>query len=162
MHPMRPRLIAAAVAALVFTGPAAAHADITAFLGAFLTPTRQPVHGVSVGFKILVTGFEFEVFRVSEDLDARRAEIQAGSASVLVESPTGRVRLYGLLGVGLYRELFAGVSGDTSTSTHVGGGIKVSLAGPIGFRVDYRLINLNGRLDDKRQQRLYAGLRVDF
>ena len=162
MPSLRPRLIAAAVAALLLTGPKAAHADITAFLGAFLTPTRQPVQGVSVGFKILMAGAEFEVFRAAEDLKAHRAEIQAGSASVLVETPTGRVKLYGLLGAGLYRELVGGVSGATSTSVHVGGGVKVTLAGPIGLRVDYRLINLNGRVEDKRQQRVYAGVRVDF
>ena len=162
MHSLRPRLIAAAVAALFVTGPTAAHADITAFLGAYLMPTRQPVQGVSVGFKILVAGVEFEFVRATEDLETHRPETQAGSASVLFETPTGRVKLYGLLGAGLYRERIAGVSGDTSTSLHAGGGVKIALTGPIGLRVDYRLVNMNGRVEDKRQQRLYAGVRVDF
>jgi len=162
MYSIRPRLIAAAVAALLLTAPTAAHADITAFLGAFLTPTRQSVQGVSVGFKILLVGVEFEFVRATEDLEAHRPEIQAGSASVLVETPTGRVKLYGLLGGGVYREQVGGVAGDTSTSLHAGGGVKIALSGPIGLRVDYRLVNMTGRLEDKRQQRLYAGVRVDF
>jgi opacity protein-like surface antigen len=161
-HSLRPRLAAAAVAALLVTAPTAAYADITAFLGAYLTPARQPVQGVSVGFKILVAGVEVEFVRATEDLEAHRPEIQEGSASALVETPTGRIRLYGLLGGGLYRERVAGVSGDTSTSLHAGGGVKITLAGPIGIRVDYRLVNLNGRAENKRQQRVYAGLRVDF
>jgi len=162
MHSIRPRLVAAAVAALLMTGPTAAYADITAFLGAYLTPTRQPVQGVSAGFKILMAGVEFEVVRASEDVEAKRPGIQEGSASVLAETPTGRVKLYGLLGAGLYRDLVAGVAGDTKRSAHIGGGIKISLAGPIGLRVDYRLVSFSGRVEDKRQQRLYAGACLNF
>lgn len=162
MHPIRLRVIAAAAAALVISGPAPAHADVTAFLGAFVAPTRQMAQGLAVGFKILVVGVEFEAVKATEDLDAHRPEIQAGSASVLVETPTGRVKLYALLGAGLYRDLVAGVSEDISTSVHIGGGVKITLSGPVGLRVDYRMVNMNGRVEDKRQHRLYAGVRVAF
>jgi opacity protein-like surface antigen len=162
MDSRHPRLIAAAVAAMLIAAPTAARADITAFLGAYLTPTRQSVQGVSIGFKILVAGVEFEAVRAPEDVEKGQPEIQEGSASVLVESPTGRVKLYGLMGAGLYRMQFAGVAGDTNTSLHVGGGIKITLAGPIGLRVDYRVVKRNGLVESDTRQRLYVGVRVDF
>jgi opacity protein-like surface antigen len=162
MHSRCPRLIAASVAAMLLSAPTAARADITAFLGAYLTTPRQSVRGVSVGFKILVAGVEFEAVRAPEEVEAKQPEIQEGSASVLVETPTGRVKLYGLLGAGLYRMLVAGVAGDTNSSLHIGGGVKITLAGPIGLRLDYRLIKLNGLVEDDTRQRVYAGVRIDF
>lgn len=156
------RSVIVALAVLFVAAPSPARADITAFLGASLTPVRQPAAGLAVGFTILVAGVEFEYVRTAENLDEAAPGLQEGSASVFVQTPTGRVRLYGLLGAGLYREQLAGVTGDTSTSLHAGGGLKIALAGPVGVRLDYRIYTMRGREEDRQRQRVYAGVMIDF
>ena len=51
-------------------------------------------------------------------------------------------------------------SGDFSTA--VGGGAKISLAGPLRVRFDYRLFNLRGRPRHDQVHRVYAGLNLMF
>ncbi len=158
-----PLLLAAALATLtVLCTPRDAQADLTAFVGTFRTTENQPVRGVSLGMKILLVGIELEYAFAPEDTEKRLSSIQEGSAALIAETPTGRVKLYGLAGAGVYRERLGDVTVANSWSLHIGGGLKIGLAGPIGIRVDYRLVTLNGRATDKQQQRLYAGLNLNF
>jgi hypothetical protein len=158
--------IAAAAAltlALGLFGATPVFADATLFAGAAFTPSpARPVTGVAVSMSLLVVGLEVEVARSPEDLKEDTPSLSEGSASVLVQTPTGRVKLYGLLGAGIYRERLGGETLDTNTLLQAGGGIKVGLVGPLGVRVDYRVQTLNGRTTDKYRHRLYGGLLLAF
>jgi hypothetical protein len=158
-----PLLLAAVLAAgSVLCTPREARADLTAFVGTFRTTENQPVRGVSLGMKILLVGVEFEYAFVPEDTEQVHPSIQEGSAALIAETPTGRVKLYGVAGAGVYRERLGEATLSTSWSLHIGGGLKIGLAGPVGIRLDYRIVTLNGRATDKQQQRLYAGLNLNF
>jgi hypothetical protein len=78
----------------------------------------------------------------------------------LVQTPT-KTQLYLTAGGGFYRERLANES-ETSVGTNVGGGIKVSLAGPIRLRVDYRIFSLRGSPLYANPQRIYTGLNISF
>ena len=51
---------------------------------------------------------------------------------------------------------------ETSFGSNVGGGVKISLVGPLRLRFDYRLFSLRGDPLHRRPQRLYAGLNLAF
>jgi hypothetical protein len=157
------RAAAVAVSVLVLVlSPSVAHADVTAFLGSVVSPSTEPVRGVAVGVSLLVVGFEFEYAQTPEDVPALRPSRHMGTAAVLVQTPFGRVQLYGALGVGLYREQIGQIA-ETGTSVAGGVGAKITLSGPLRLRVDYRLINLNrSGTDATRQHRIYAGLNLVF
>lgn len=152
----------AAAAAVLLASPRVAHADGTVFAGAFLTPARETLRGFSVGMTVILAGVEFEYARVAEDEEARTPSHQAGSLSVLVQTPTGRVKLYGLLGAGLFRDQIGGATIESGATLHAGGGLKIGLAGPVGLRLDYRVISFSREGEDRHRQRVYAGLRVEF
>ena len=67
------------------------------------------------------------------------------STNLIVGIPALRVRPYGTAGVGF---LYAGGSGPASVGAkfafNYGGGVKVSAAGPVGFRVDVRGYSIPG------------------
>jgi hypothetical protein len=154
---------AALTLALGLFGAIPVFADATIFAGAAFTPSPvRPVTGVAVSMSLLVVGLEVEVARSPEDLKDDVPSMREGSASVIVQTPTGRVKLYGLLGAGIYRESLGGDTLDTNMLLQVGGGVKVGLIGPLGVRVDYRVQTLNGHTDDKYRHRVYGGLALAF
>jgi len=70
---------------------------------------------------------------------------------------------YATFGGGAYHEtLSVGDISETSFGTNVGGGAKISLAGPLRLRVDYRIFNLKGSPLHATVQRLYAGVNLKF
>lgn len=158
------RLVAtAATAVMIVLGThRPASADGTLFAGAYLNPTRETLRGVAVGVTVLVAGLEFEYARVAEDTEAGTPGLQTGSLSVVVQTPTGRVTVYGVFGAGLFRQQLGATTSDSGTSLHAGGGLKIGLAGPVGLRLDYRVIAFGGEGEDRKRQRVYAGVRVDF
>jgi opacity protein-like surface antigen len=155
------RTAAAAALLLLLAHPRPACADGTVFYGSTLNPAA-PVRGVALGLTILVVGLEFEYTVSPEDaIDATPARHE-GSASVLVQTPTGRIRLYGVAGVGLYRERLAGQTVTDGTLTRIGGGVKITLAGPLALRLDYRVTTTGRQVGNPSRQRVYAGLNVGF
>jgi hypothetical protein len=78
--------------------------------------------------------------------------------------PIAGFQFYGTLGGGVYRESFSTVPAmsETNFASNVGGGAKISLAGPLRLRLDYRVFNLRGEARHTPVQRFYAGINLKF
>lgn len=155
-----PRVILSTAMLLV---PSVAGADITAFLGVNLTPANRTVRGISAGVGLLVVAFEFEYADTSEDLAENAPGLKTFMINGLLQTPipVAGVQFYGTAGVGGYRESFAD-DAETNVGMNIGGGIKMSLAGPLRLRLDYRVFNLRGDARHERPHRVYAGLNLKF
>ena len=153
----------ASVLAVAFALGAAApaRADFTAFLGANTTPANRAVRGGAIGAGMLVIGFEFEYAITPEDLTAAAPALKTGMGNVLLQTPVAifGFQPYFTTGAGLYREKL-GTHQDTSVGYNSGGGVKISLAGPIRLRVDYRIFKLGSGALYSPAHRLYAGLNI--
>ncbi len=143
--------------------PAAATADVTGFIGTNRTPTNRMVKGLAVGAGLLVAGFEVEYANTGEDLVKGAPQLRTFMFNGLVQTPfpIAGLQFYATAGGGLYRETFDQLS-ETSVGVNVGGGVKMSLAGPLRLRFDYRVFNLRGSAVYPRPQRFYAGLNLKF
>ncbi len=64
-------------------------------------------------------------------------------------------------GVGIYRETL-GEHHDTGFGVNTGGGVKISLIGPLRLRVDYRVFKLGSGALYSPAHRVYAGLNLNF
>ena len=60
---------------------------------------------------------------------------------------------------GIYQEQL-GARSDTGVGLNTGGGVKVSLVGPIRLRVDYRVFKLGSGALNSPAHRFYAGLNL--
>src|SRR4029450_6766268 len=113
-----------------------------------------------------VVGFEFEYAATEEDLD-----VPPGSENVspalktvmfngLLQTPVpiARMQFYGTAGGGIYRETLSTQPGvdPTNFGTNIGGGVKISLAGPLRARLDYRVFSFKGSPRHTTAQRIYA------
>lgn len=144
---------------------APARADLTGFLGANTTPANRAVRGAAVGVGLLVMGFEFEYSATTEDPTVGAPSLKTGMGNLLVQTPTALFGFqpYVTTGVGIYREELQTATGsyqDTSVGFNTGGGVKVSLLGPIRLRVDYRVFTLGSGARHSPAHRIYAGLNL--
>ena len=105
-------------------------------------------------------GFEFEYAGVVEKPANGAPALRTAMLNGLVQTPT-KTQLYLTAGGGFYRERLANES-ETSVATNIGGGVKLSLAGPIRLRIDYRVFSLRGSPLYSNPQRVYAGLNIAF
>ncbi len=160
---IRTRSLCVASLAAVLLLPSTAAADMTAFLGINPTPVNRTVRGISAGVGLLVVGFEFEYANTSEDLAEGAPGLKTYMVNGLLQTPipVAGVQFYGTAGIGGYRETLDEVS-ETNVGMNVGGGIKMSLAGPLRLRLDYRVFTLRGDARHDRPQRFYAGLNLKF
>lgn len=160
MHRSR---LAGLLCVLCLLAPAPAFADITAFLGVNPTPTNRPVKGFAAGIGLLVVGFEFEYADTSEDevQAAPRLRTYMGNALIQTPFPIGGLQLYATAGGGAYRESLLDQT-ETHVGVNIGGGLKMSLIGPLRLRLDYRVFTLRGEPRHSKPQRFYAGLNVKF
>jgi hypothetical protein len=151
------------VLALLLAVPATASADATAFLGVNATPSNRVVKGFAIGITVLIVGVEFEYSDASEDLEAAAPLLRTGMGNLLVQTPfpIAGMQFYGTAGAGMYRERLA-TAQETHFGMNVGGGVKISMLGPLKLRVDYRLFTLRGDPLHRRPQRVYAGLNLAF
>lgn len=131
------------VALLTVAMPARAFADITGFIGLNTTPTNRTTTGLAVGAGLLVVGFEFEYSSTGEDVSTGAPSLKFGMGSVLLQTPVaiGGFQPYFETGAGFYSEAL-GARTDSGFAFGTGGGVKISLAGPLRLRVDYRGIKL--------------------
>jgi hypothetical protein len=154
-----------AVASLLFLLCAApsARADITGFLGANTTPDNRATRGFAVGTGLLIIAFEFEYAATPDDPKAGAPSLTTGSGNILVQTPVPILGFqpYFTTGGGLYRETL-GTHQDTSGAVNTGGGVKVSLIGPLRLRVDYRVFKLGSGALYSPAHRIYAGLNLKF
>ena len=148
---------------VLFLIPSVASADITAFLGANPTPSVRTVKGVSVGMGLVIVGFEFEYAHTNEDLAEAAPGLWTYMFNGLLQTPVpiGGMQFYGTAGGGAFHETLNERS-ETNFGINVGGGIKMSLAGPLRLRFDYRVFTLQGSPLHSKPQRFYAGLNLKF
>jgi opacity protein-like surface antigen len=158
----RVRVIAAAAVLSVLCA-APARADLTAFIGANTSPSSRQVRGAALGFGLLVIGFEFEYASTSEDPSAGAPSLKTGSGNLLLQTPVAffGIQPYFTTGGTLYRERL-GTHQDTSFGVNTGGGVKISLAGPLRLRLDYRVLKLGSGALTSPAHRVYAGLNLKF
>jgi opacity protein-like surface antigen len=160
MRSVRPIILAAA---LTFGAAGPAFADLTAFIGATTSPETRPVRGIGVGAGLLLVGFEFEYASASDDPDALAPSLKTGMINGLLQAPFAIFRLqpYVTAGAGVYREAL-GAREETGFGMNMGAGVKVSLAGPLRLRVDYRALRLGRDALETPVHRVYAGLNLKF
>ena len=140
-----------------------ARADATLFLGATTTPTNRVVRGGALGTGLLVAGFEFEYASTTEDVVTGAPSLKVGSANGLLQTPLPifGVQPYVTAGAGIFRER-VGLSTAMGLAPNVGGGVKITLAGPLRLRVDYRAFKLGSAAQYSPSHRLYVGLNLKF
>ena len=160
---MRRVLVTLSVLAVWLCAAPPADADLTAFVGANATPSNRPVRGFGVGLSLLVIGFEFEYSDTAADEMAGAPGLRTGMFNLLVQTPftVSGLQFYGTVGGGIYQEAGGGLK-ETSGGNNVGVGVKISVAGPIRLRLDYRVFALLGSPQYDTHQRLYAGLNLGF
>jgi hypothetical protein len=157
-----PRLrLAAVAAAFLLVSAAPARADLTAFLGANTTPANRQVKGGAVGFGLLVVGVELEYAVTPDDLVAKAPALKTGMGNLILQTPFAvyGFQPYFTTGGGFYSESL-GDHSDAGFGLNTGGGVKVSLAGPIRLRVDYRLFKLGSGALNSPATRVYVGLNL--
>ena len=151
-----------ALGALLFVLVAVpARADVTAFVGANTTPANRQVTGAAAGIGLLIVGFEFEYASTTDDLTAQAPSLKTGMGNLILQTPTAFLGFqpYVTTGAGIYREGL-GAYQDTSVGFNTGGGVKVSLIGPIRLRVDYRVFKLGSGALHSPAHRIYVGLNL--
>lgn len=155
------RALSLACALLVLAAPAAA--DVTAFLGANMSPDARLTKGASLGSGLLVLGFEFEYAETGEDPATGSPSLRTGMANVLLQTPATFLRMqpYFTTGTGFYRERL-GAAQDTGVGFNTGGGVKITLSGPLRLRLDYRVFRLGNDAVVSPSHRVYAGLNLKF
>ena len=86
-----------------------------------------------------------------------------GMANVIIQPPfgIGGVQPYVTGGVGLYREALL-LHEQTGVGLNTGGGVKVSLIGPLRLRIDYRVFRLGDAALHSPAHRIYAGINLRF
>jgi opacity protein-like surface antigen len=151
----------AALLSVVVATPA--RADITAFIGANTTPSTRQVRGVAVGAGLLIIAFEFEYAFTPDEPTELAPSLKTGMGNVLFQVPVPifGIQPYVTSGGGLFQEKL-GTHSETNFALNSGGGAKISLAGPIRIRVDYRVFKLGSGALYSPAHRIYAGLNLKF
>lgn len=159
----RTLLVAGATTAVLLAAPVTASADFTAFIGSTTTPENRFARGLSVGMGLLIVGFEFEYANTSEEEEDLAPGLRTFMFNGLLQTPVpiAGMQFYGTAGAGAYRETLLETS-ETNVGINLGGGVKVSLAGPLRLRLDYRVFTLQGDPRHSKPQRFYAGLNLKF
>jgi len=155
------RVLGATLLLALVSSPA--FADATLFLGSTTTPANRPAKGFAVGMGLSVVAFEFEFAETSENELEATPSLRTGMGNILVQTPVAvaGTQFYLTTGGGVYRErLFT--RQETHVGLNTGGGVKVSLIGPIKARLDYRVFKLKGEPLYKTVHRVYAGLNLVF
>jgi opacity protein-like surface antigen len=164
MSPCRVPIAAVLVAAaLIAVTPRRAEADATAFVGANLSPANRPTKGLAIGVSVLIVGFEFEYANTSDDQYALAPSLTTGMGNVLLQTPVAifGFQPYVTSGIGVYHEEL-GVHSDTSIGMNAGGGVKITLFGPLRLRLDYRVFRLGSDALVSPAHRVYAGINLAF
>jgi hypothetical protein len=158
-----PRIVGALTLVSLLLAPSIARADATAFLGTNRTPANRMVKGFAGGVGLLIVGFEFEYATTNEDVLKGAPKLRTFMFNGLAQTPfpIAGLQFYATAGGGVFRETLNEAS-ETNVGINVGGGVKMSLAGPLRLRLDYRVFTLRGAPFYPRPQRFYAGLNVKF
>jgi opacity protein-like surface antigen len=144
-------------------GSTHAFADITGFIGTNTTPENRRVTGFAFGGGLLIFGFEFEYGSSPESAEDLAPSLRTGMGNVLLQTPFAifGFQPYFTTGGGVYHESIDARS-QTGFGLNTGGGVKISLAGPVRVRLDYRIFNLGDEAFESPAHRFYAGLNLKF
>ena len=155
------RVVALATLLTVVASPA--FADGTIFIGGTTTPSTRQARGFAVGVGLLIVGFEFEWSNSSEDPAEGAPRLRSGMGNVLLQTPfaISGFQPYFTIGGGGYQETLATRS-ETNFGVNTGGGVKISLIGPLRARVDYRVFTLKGDPLYDVVHRIYVGANLKF
>ncbi len=161
------RAIAVTALALLMLAPASAFADATVFLGTTTSPSNRLAKGFAVGAGLLVIGFEFEYADTTDDLATGAPSLKTGMGNLLLQSPVAffGIQPYYTIGGGIYHESLGtdgSLADNTGFGANTGGGVKISLIGPVRLRVDYRVFSLKNGALVSPAHRVYAGLNLKF
>ena len=149
--------------ALVFSTASNAWADATLFVGTATAPSNRTTRGFAIGAGLLIVAFEFEYGDTVEDQVDAAPSLRTGMGNLLIQTPfaIAGFQPYFTTGGGVYHESLADIS-ETNFGINNGGGVKISLIGPIRARIDYRVFNLRGSPIEDTVQRWYVGLNLKF
>jgi Outer membrane protein beta-barrel domain len=163
---MRTPAFAAIFAAAITCLPTFAFADATAFIGVNANPERQVMRGFAGGFTMVIVGFEGEYANAGEDESAGVSSLMTVSGNVFLQTPIPvfGTRFYLTTGAGAYREELDAIDhSETNLVLNTGGGAKITLAGPLRLRLDYRVLKLQGDpVRPSTVHRWYAGINLAF
>ena len=151
------------VAIVLLLAPSLAHADATLFIGANTSPANRTAKGFAIGAGLLVVAFEFEYSDTTDDVASAAPSLKTGVGNLLLQTPIAIAGFqpYFEIGGGLYHEELSTIS-NTGFAGNTGGGVKISLIGPIRLRVDYRVFTLRNGALTSPAHRIYAGLNLKF
>jgi hypothetical protein len=149
--------------ALMLVAATPAFADVTAFIGTTTTPANRAAKGFAIGSGLLIVAFEFEYADTSEAPLDGAPSLRTGMGNVLLQTPIAihGFQPYFTTGAGGFRERL-GTESETNIGINSGGGVKISLLGPLRARVDYRVFKLRGEPLHSVVHRIYAGVNVKF
>jgi hypothetical protein len=157
------RIRLAALTALLLITAAPAFADATVFIGGTTTPSSRQVKGFAFGTGLLIVGFEFEYANTSEDAAEAAPSLKTYMGNVLLQTPFAILGLqpYFTTGAGASRERLDARQ-ETQFGGNTGGGVKISLVGPLRARIDYRVFTLRGSPLHDVVNRFYVGANLKF
>ena len=141
-----------------------AFADATLFLGTVTAPSNHAAKGFAIGAGFLIVGAEFEYASTKEDPANASPSLKTTSGNVYLQTPIAiaGTKFYVTAGLGGYRERLGTTHTETNALFNTGGGVKVSLFGPLKVRLDYRIFRLKGSPLFPTLHRLYAGVNLGF
>jgi hypothetical protein len=153
----------AALITLIVVSASPAFADATVFIGGNMTPSSRQVKGFAAGAGLLIVAFEFEYANTSEDLVEAAPGLKTFMGNLLLQTPVAILGLqpYFTTGGGAYRETLE-THQETQFGVNTGGGLKISLIGPLRARVDYRVFSLKGSPLHDVVNRFYVGANLKF
>jgi opacity protein-like surface antigen len=148
---------------LMGIGATPAFADITGFIGSNTTPKNRHTQGFAAGAGLLIVAFEFEYASTPDDLVKQAPALNTGMGNVLLQTPVAifGFQPYVTSGGGIYHETLSSHE-KTGFALNSGGGVKISLVGPVRLRLDYRIFKLGDEALESPVQRFYAGLNLKF
>jgi hypothetical protein len=161
---MRLSRVLALLCLLLALSATPAFADATLFVGTTSAPSSHTTKGFAVGAGILVVGVEFDYAASSEDPATATPSLKTGAGNIYVQTPIAiaGMKFYATTGAGAYRERLGTTHQETNVLFDTGGGVKISLLGPLQARVDYRVFKLHGAPLYATQHRVYAGINLGF
>jgi hypothetical protein len=143
---MRTLLIRAGLLGIVLAGAATpARADATLFVGMDTEAASRPALGVAVGRCPGMFGFELEYAGTLGHPTEGKPSVRTVTANLLVQTtlPIHWTQFYGIAGFGVYGETIGNGKGSGEiASGDIGVGAKITLAGPLKLRLDYRVFLL--------------------
>jgi opacity protein-like surface antigen len=141
-----------------------AFADATLFIGTTTTPSTRTTKGFAIGVGVVIVGVEFEYASTVEDPLKGAPQMRTGMGNVYAQTPfpIAGMQFYATTGAGGYREKLGTAHQETNIAFNTGGGVKVSLLGPLKARLDYRVLKLRGAPLYSVVHRVYVGANLAF